>query len=97
VFVVPSPGVYEARVIRTGLGSYEFTEVVEGLREGENVAILSAAIIALTQQQSRDRMKQNISTPFGGATPGGPRGGGNPGGGGRGGGGGGRGGGGRDG
>jgi hypothetical protein len=87
VFVVPSPGVYEARVIRTGLGSYEFTEVVEGLREGENVAILSAAIIALQQQQSRDKMKQNISSPFGGATPGGGGRGGNPGGGGRGGGG----------
>jgi hypothetical protein len=61
VFVVPAPGQYEPRVIRLGLGSYEYTEVVEGLREGEEVAILSAAIIALQQAQSRDRTKQNLS------------------------------------
>ena len=89
VFVVPESGKYEARVIRTGLGSYEYTEVVEGLQEGEQVAILSAAIIALQQKQNQDKMRQNLSNPFGaggmggggGNTPRGP-GGGNPGGGG---------------
>ncbi len=101
VFVVPSEGVYEARVIKLGLGSYEFTEVTAGLREGENVALLSAAIIALQAQQQRERsqagMAGNILTgnpamgkmPGGGGNPGGSRGGGgNPGGGGGGGGGG---------
>jgi hypothetical protein len=93
--------VYEARVIKTGLGSYEFTEVVEGLRVGENVAILSAAIIALQQKQARDKMKGGATSILGGSTTpgmgnmggarggggGGPGGGGGGGGGGRGGGG----------
>jgi hypothetical protein len=73
-------------VVRLGLGSYEYTEVLEGLREGEQVAILSAAIIAVQQQQNRDRMKGNtgIGASLGGSTA--PRGGmGGSGGGGRGG------------
>ena len=76
-------GKYEPRVIRTGLASYDYTEVVSGLEEGDQVVLLTTAQLQQQQQQQRDQMRARQGGPLGGATPGGPPrgGGGNPGGG----------------
>ena len=77
-------GKYEPRVIRTGLASYDYTEVVSGLEEGDQVVLLTTAQLQQQQQQQRDQMRARQGGPLGTPTPGGPPrgGGGNPGGGG---------------
>ena len=85
-------GKYEPRVIRTGLASYDYTEVVSGLTEGEEVVLLTTAQLQQQQQQQRDQMRARQGGPLGAPAPGGggpPGGGRGPGGGGPGGGGGG--------
>ncbi len=87
-------GKYEPRVIRTGLASYDYTEVVSGLTEGDEVVLLTTAQLQQQQQQQRDQMRARQGGPLGAPAPGGgnpgggrgPGGGGNPGGGGGGGG-----------
>ena len=81
---------WEPRLLRLGIANYDFTEVQSGVEEGEQVALMSAAILQLRRQQQTDRIKA-MASPLGG-TPGGmggsSRGGGGPpggGGGGRGG------------
>ena len=77
---------WEPRLLRLGIANYDFTEVQSGVEEGEQVALMSAAILQLRRQQQMDRTKAMV-----GGTPGGmggsSRGGGGPpgGGGGRGG------------
>jgi HlyD family secretion protein len=78
VFVAVN-GTYEPRMIRTGLTSFDYTEVRYGLDEGEAVAILSSAALQAGRQAQQDAMRARQSGPLG--APGG----GNPGGGGRGG------------
>ena len=88
---VSNNGKYEPRVIRTGLASYDYTEVVSGLTEGDAVVLLTTAQLQQQQQQQRDQMRARQGGPLGapaggGGPPGGGRGpgggGGNPGGGG---------------
>jgi hypothetical protein len=82
---------YEPRVVRLGAANYDYTEVVSGLKEGEQVALLAAAAMQAQRQAATDRMRGNMGgggltrqQPGGGAPGGGgPGGGGPPGGGGR--------------
>ncbi len=103
--VKPAKATFEARYVKLGAQNYDYAEVTFGLNEGEVVALMAAAKIALQRQQAMDRQKANSSlipgmggqqgrgTPgMGGPGGGGPGGGGPPGGGGGGGRGGGRGG-----
>ncbi len=69
----------EPRVIRAGMSDLDFTEVVSGLQEGEQVLLLSA----LAMQASRDSALARMRRGMGGGMPGVPTGG-APGGGGRG-------------
>lgn len=87
VFVSDSAKVnFHPRVVRLGQGNLDFTEVVDGLKEGERVVMLGALALQAQRQQQQDRMRQNANPLGGGQTPGGPGGGGpgggNPGGGG---------------
>jgi HlyD family secretion protein len=80
-------GKYEPRVIRTGLASYDYTEVLAGLEEGDNVVLLTTAQLQQQQQQQRDQMRARQGGPLGtpaggGGPPGGGGGGRGPGGGG---------------
>ena len=81
-------GKYQPRVIRTGLASYDYTEVIAGLNEGDEVVLLTTAQLQQQQQQQRDQMRARqggpLGTPAPGGGPGGPGGGGGrgPGGGG---------------
>ncbi len=72
VFVQKADGGWEPRVVRLGTSDYDFTEVLSGLEEGEQVALLSAAALQAQRQQNNDRFKAMTggASPLGGATPG---------------------------
>jgi HlyD family secretion protein len=70
---------WEPKLIRLGVANYDYTEVTDGLVEGDKVAMLSAAALQAKRQEQNDRMKSMTGSPLGGAS-----GGGRPGGGGRG-------------
>jgi HlyD family secretion protein len=65
VFVVDS-GTYTPRVVRLGASNYDYTEVVSGLEEGEQVALLAAA----TLQQRRQENVERFQRMTGGGVPG---------------------------
>jgi HlyD family secretion protein len=90
---------YVPRMVRIGVSNYDYAQVLSGLQEGEQVALLSAATLQMQREQSmqniRQRMGGGLGVPGtggtgGGGGRGGAGGGGGSGGGGRGGGGGGR-------
>jgi HlyD family secretion protein len=82
VFVPGSSGP-EPRMVMLGVNDWDYTEVLSGLKEGEQIFLMSAARLA---QQERDRaermrersgamggMRQSQSQQQGGGTPGGGR------------------------
>jgi HlyD family secretion protein len=83
--VKPIKALFEARYVELGSQNYDFAEVTFGLNEGEEVALMAAAKIALQRQQSANRMKANSSVIPGVGSPGRGPGGGGPRGGSRGG------------
>jgi HlyD family secretion protein len=64
------------RVVRVGMSDLDFTEVVSGLQEGENVLLMSALVMQASRDSAMERMRARS-----GGMPGAPPGGGNPGGG----------------
>jgi HlyD family secretion protein len=54
---------FEPRVIMLGAANFDYTEVVTGLKEGEEVALLAAAALQAQRQQQNDRMRQNSGVP----------------------------------
>ena len=57
---------YEPRMVMLGAGNFDYTEVVSGLTEGEQVAMLAALALQAQRQQQNDRFRQNM----GGGVPG---------------------------
>jgi hypothetical protein len=82
---------FEPRLVQLGSSNFDYTEVVSGVKEGEEVALLAAAALQAQRQQQNDRLKANSGVPgmqqapAGGAGGGGGARGGAGGGGGRGG------------
>ena len=79
-------GCYAPRVIRTGVARYDFTEVLEGIEEGEQVVLVKSAELQKQQRDARAQAAARAGGPLGGGNPqagvpGGNPGGGNPGGG----------------
>jgi len=76
VFVQKADSSWEPRVVRLGVANFDYTEVIDGLQEGERVALLSAAAMQAQRQAQADRTRQMMggNSPLGGS--GGPRGGG---------------------
>ena len=72
VFVMAEDGTIEPRAVVIGLNDWDFTEVVSGLEEGEQIAIVGAAQLRASQDEFLDRIRSN-SNPFGGGDPGGGR------------------------
>ena len=72
---------FEPRVVMLGAANFDYTEVVSGLEEGEQVALLSALTLQAQRQQQNDRMRQNMGGGVPGMSQGGGPGGGAPGGG----------------
>jgi len=93
VFVKTATG-FEPRLVRLGVSNYDYAQVVSGLKEGEQVALISAAQLQQQRQESLQRIQQRMgsgvpgmSQQGGGGGAGAGRGGGGGGGGPRGGGG----------
>jgi HlyD family secretion protein len=64
---------FEPRLVQLGASNFDYTEVVSGLVEGEQVALLAAAALQAQRQQQNDRMRQQSGVPGmqQNATPGG--------------------------
>lgn len=62
---------WEPRVVHLGVANYDYTEVLDGLAEGDKVAMLSAAALQAKRQEMVDRMKSMTSGPLGGGGRGG--------------------------
>ena len=63
VFVVKGEGkarTYEPRMVMLGAANFDYTEVVSGLEEGEQVAMLASLALQAQRQQQNDRMRQNM-------------------------------------
>ena len=81
VFVAEN-GTYKPRIVRLGVGNFDYTEVISGIKEGEQVALLAAAAMQAKREEQNNRMRgmgglPGISQPRpggaggGGARPGG--------------------------
>lgn len=57
---VATKNTFEPRVVMLGAGNFDYTEVVSGLREGEQVALLSALSLQAQRQEMSDRLRQRI-------------------------------------
>lgn len=79
VFVAKGEGkarTYEPRMVMLGSANFDYTEVVSGLEEGEQVAMLASLALQAQRQQQNDRMRQNMGGVPGmqqGGGTGGPR------------------------
>jgi HlyD family secretion protein len=58
VVFVAKNGTFEPRVVRLGLGNFDYTEVLSGLSEGDEVALLGAAAIQASRDSSNARFRQ---------------------------------------
>jgi len=78
----------ELRIVRVGLSDFDYAEVLGGLQEGDQVALLSVALLEAQRAESINQIRQRVSggvTGVGGGGGGGGRAGGGGGGGGSGG------------
>jgi HlyD family secretion protein len=82
---------YSPKAVRVGVSDFDYTEIVSGVTQGEQVALLGAAVLEAQREQLQSRVQRAAggglqqTAPAAGAT-GGAAGGGGRGGGGRGGG-----------
>jgi HlyD family secretion protein len=81
---------YAPRPIRTGISDFEYTEVVSGLEQGEQVALVGVAVLQAQRDAQQARIRagqggglQQATTPAAGAAGAGGGGRGGGGGGGR--------------
>jgi HlyD family secretion protein len=69
LFVIGEDGVIEPRAVMIGLNDWDYTQVVSGVEEGEQVALIGAAQLRATQDAFLERIRSR-SSPFGGGGPG---------------------------
>jgi HlyD family secretion protein len=77
---------YVPRMVRIGVSNYDYAQVISGLNEGDQVALLSAATLQYQREESMQRIRQRMGGGLGVPGTGGGGGGGGRGGGGGGGG-----------
>jgi hypothetical protein len=72
VFVKDAAGTLDVRVVRTGIGDFDNLEVLAGLEEGEQVALLNVAEVQAqrSDQQNRIRQRMGSGIPGSGGTGG---------------------------
>ncbi|HEX5032199.1 MAG TPA: efflux RND transporter periplasmic adaptor subunit [Candidatus Eisenbacteria bacterium] len=56
---------YVPRMVRIGVSNYDYAEVLSGLQEGEQVALLSAATLQLQREQSMQNIRQRMGGGLG--------------------------------
>jgi HlyD family secretion protein len=88
VVFVKKNGKYEPRVVRVGISDFDNTEILSGVSQGEQVALLGAAVLQAQREQLQQRIRagtggglQQQTTPAAGGGGGGGGGGRPPGGG----------------
>jgi HlyD family secretion protein len=83
VFVKTDHGL-EPRLVRLGLSDFDYSEVLDGVKEGEQVALVGVAEAQAQRQESQSRIRQRMGSGVPGVPGAGTRGGTGAGGGGRG-------------
>ena len=61
VFVKTAKGL-EPRAVRIGISDFDYAEVVDGLKEGEQVALLGVAEAMAQRKQTQSQIKQRVGT-----------------------------------
>ena len=69
VFVVSADGSITPQPVTLGIGDYDQTEVMAGLDEGAQVALIGAAQLQAQQAEFLNRIRSRSSGPFGGGGP----------------------------
>ena len=59
-FVMNAAGTLEARAIILGISDWDYAEVLAGLQEGEELALIGAAQLQARQQERMERMSQRM-------------------------------------
>ena len=54
---------FEPRLVQLGASNFDYTEIVSGVKEGEQVALLAAAALQAQRQQQSDRIRANSGVP----------------------------------
>jgi HlyD family secretion protein len=54
---------YEPRLVMLGESNFDYTEVLSGVKEGEQVALLAAAALQAQRQQNNERFRQGTGVP----------------------------------
>jgi HlyD family secretion protein len=54
---VSKNGTFEPRIVRLGISNYDYSEVLSGVEDGEEVALLAAAALQQQRQQNIDRIR----------------------------------------
>lgn len=78
VFVAAN-GTFEPRMAMLGVGNYDVTEVLSGLNEGDNVALINAAMLQQQRVQQQARIQSRMGLPGVNQSQGGAAAGGKPG------------------
>ena len=65
----------ELRIVRVGLSDFDYAEVLGGLQEGDQVAMLSVALLEAQRAESINQIRQRVSGGVGGVGGGGSGGG----------------------
>ena len=75
IVFVARGGTYEPRMVMLGAGNFDYTEVISGVQEGEEVAMLAALSLQAQRQQQNDRFRSMTGGGVPGMTQGGRTGG----------------------
>lgn len=62
VFVADSSG-FAPRLVTLGIGNYDVTQVLSGLREGERVALISGAMLQQARAERQERIRNRVGLP----------------------------------
>lgn len=62
-FVVKGNMQFEPRVVLMGVSDYDYTEIIRGLEEGEQVALLASVALQAQRQQMQEQMRSRTSLP----------------------------------
>ncbi|HET7585696.1 MAG TPA: efflux RND transporter periplasmic adaptor subunit [Gemmatimonadaceae bacterium] len=54
---------FEPRIVMLGVGNYDVTQVLSGLKEGDQVALISAAMLQQARQEFQQRIQSRVGLP----------------------------------
>ncbi|MBX6330612.1 MAG: efflux RND transporter periplasmic adaptor subunit [Gemmatimonadaceae bacterium] len=63
VFVQQPNGTFEPRVITLGVSNYDVAQVLDGLNEGDRVALITAAMLQQSQAERQQRIQSRVGLP----------------------------------